>query len=139
MKKHSIKISIFYCTNSLTPAEMDQCTANNEDAEVNFLNLPCSGKVNMLYLLKAIETGHDALILITCPLGECKFIQGNIRAQKRIEAVQDLLEEAGFGRECCRYIRAEGKNKLEIVMDEIKSLINYLKEKSETGKEILIL
>ncbi|RPJ64642.1 MAG: hydrogenase iron-sulfur subunit, partial [Alphaproteobacteria bacterium] len=108
MKNQSTRISLFYCANSLTPEEISMCGDRIKDVGINSVSLPCSGKVNLLYLLKAIETGSDAVMLATCKFGECKFLQGNIRAEKRVEAVDEILYEAGLGRNHIRFLQLEG-------------------------------
>jgi coenzyme F420-reducing hydrogenase delta subunit len=121
MKNQSIKISLFYCANSLTPEEISKCGENLKDVKINAVSLPCSGKVNLLYLLKAIETGSDAVILTTCKFGECKFLQGNIRAEKRVEAVDELLYETGLGRSHTRFVQLDGINNVNHLIDEINN------------------
>ena len=37
-------------------------------------------------------------MVITCKKGECQFLEGNLRAEKRVEAVDALLEEIGLGK-----------------------------------------
>jgi F420-non-reducing hydrogenase iron-sulfur subunit len=86
------------------------------------VSLPCSGKVNLLYLLKAIETGSDAVLLATCKFGECKFLQGNIRAEKRVEAVDELLYETGIGRNHIKFVQLDGTNNVARITEEINNL-----------------
>jgi len=59
------------------------------------IRLPCSGKVEILYLLKAIEDGADGVMVIGCLEGDCHFMNGNIRAKKRLAATKQLLEKVG--------------------------------------------
>jgi coenzyme F420-reducing hydrogenase delta subunit len=108
MKDLSIKITLFYCSNSISAEEISNCTALLEDIELNTISLPCSGKMNLLYLLKTIETGSEGAVLMTCKFGECKFVQGNFRAHKRVESVDDLIFETGIGRGHVRCIQIEG-------------------------------
>jgi coenzyme F420-reducing hydrogenase delta subunit len=61
------------------------------------ISLPCSGKADLLYLLKAFETGADGLALVTCPKNECRYLEGNLRAPRRAEETNRLLEETGMG------------------------------------------
>ena len=49
------------------------------------------------YLIKAFETGADGVAIVTCPRNECRHFEGNLRAHKRAEAVESLLEEIGLG------------------------------------------
>ena len=59
------------------------------------IRLPCSGKVEILYLLRAIEDGADGVMVIGCLEGDCHFLNGNIRARKRVVATKQLLEKVG--------------------------------------------
>jgi coenzyme F420-reducing hydrogenase delta subunit len=122
MKNQSTRISLFYCANSLSPEEISSCGDRLKDVRLNSVSLPCSGKVNMLYLLKAIETGSDAVILATCKFGECKFLQGNIRAEKRVKAVDELLNETGLGRNHIRFVQLDGLKNIEHLVNEINDL-----------------
>jgi coenzyme F420-reducing hydrogenase delta subunit len=61
------------------------------------LNLPCSGKMTIPYLLKAFEKGADGVVICGCPEAECKQLEGNLRASKRAHAVEALVEEIGVG------------------------------------------
>ena len=94
----SIKISLFHCLNSISSEEIHRFSSQLEEVELNTISVPCSGKVAIEYILKSIETGSDIAIIAGCMAGECKFLQGNVRAQKRIEAMNNLLVETGYGR-----------------------------------------
>jgi coenzyme F420-reducing hydrogenase delta subunit len=122
MKNQTINISLFYCANSLSPEEISKCGEKLKGTRINSISLPCSGKVNLLYLLKSIETGSDAVILTTCKFGDCKFLQGNIRAAKRVEAVNELLNESGIGRNHIRFIQLDGVNNVDQIVNEIENL-----------------
>ena len=72
---------------------------NNElDYEVKAIPVPCSGKVDILYLTKAFETGADGVAIVICKQGECQYLEGNLRARRRAEAIDALLEEIGLGK-----------------------------------------
>lgn len=135
MNKQSIQISLFYCSNSLSDEEILSVGNRTKDVRLNSVSLPCSGKVNLLYLLKAIETGSDAVILATCKLGECKYIQGNYRAQKRIESVDELLEETGLGRGHIRCIHLNEANKSDIIVNEINTICKQLRTEIQMVQE----
>jgi F420-non-reducing hydrogenase iron-sulfur subunit len=91
------KLSIFYCSNCFEGSELDRIVRQEEGVEYTVISLPCSGKADLLYLLKAFETGTDGLALVTCPKNECRHLEGNLRAPKRAEEANGLLEEAGMG------------------------------------------
>jgi len=66
---------------------------------IRFFPLPCSGRIEPLHLMRAIESGADKVYLITCPEGSCRYREGNLRAGKRLAFAQDLIEEIGLERE----------------------------------------
>ena len=57
---------------------------------VRVLRLPCTGKIEVNHILAAFERGVDGVLVAGCLEGGCHFLEGNLRARKRIE---DLLEE----------------------------------------------
>jgi len=61
------------------------------------ISLPCSGKIDIPYLMKAFETGADGAVIVTCRITSAAPGR-NLRAQKRSEAVESLLEEIGLGK-----------------------------------------
>jgi len=62
---------------------------------VRIIRLPCTGKLDPLYVLKAFEDGADGVFVAGCLEGQCHFIDGNIRAKKRVAYVKRLLAEVG--------------------------------------------
>jgi F420-non-reducing hydrogenase iron-sulfur subunit len=68
----------------------------NYPANVKIVQLPCSGRVDMLHLLKAIEKGADGVYVAGCLEGECHFLEGNLKTRKKVEAVKKALQSAGI-------------------------------------------
>jgi coenzyme F420-reducing hydrogenase delta subunit len=52
--------------------------------------------VKDVFLLRAFEAGSDAVVVLVCPEGQCRFLEGNIRAKKRVAWVRNLLDEIGL-------------------------------------------
>ena len=127
MKNQSLRISLFYCSNALSPEDINSMSSRLEDVKIKSISLPCSGKASLLYLLKAIETDSDGIILVTCKLGECKYLQGNFRARNRIGYVDDLLSETGFGRGYARFISLEEADKLQTLQTAINDLLKTIR------------
>lgn len=68
-------------------------------ANVKVIRLPCTGKVDVEYIMKAFEQGADGVYVIACPIGNCHHERGNVRATKRVDYAKNLLDEIGLGRE----------------------------------------
>jgi F420-non-reducing hydrogenase iron-sulfur subunit len=96
MESDSIKIYLYCCSNSFDIAELER-RSSFKAGEIKGIQIPCSGKIDILYLTKAFETGADGVAIITCKQGECKYLEGNLRARKRVEAIDRLLKETGLG------------------------------------------
>ena len=127
MKNQDVRISIFYCSNTLQQNELDFLCSTAEGVKINSVSLPCSGKVNLLYLLKSIEMGSDGVLLVTCKLGECKYLQGNFRAQKRVAYVDKLLVEIGFEERHVRFVSLEADNNKDMLLSAINELAETLR------------
>jgi F420-non-reducing hydrogenase iron-sulfur subunit len=97
VNNQSLKVYLFYCSSSFDTVEPALRYSEYED-ELKAIPLPCSGKMDILYLTKAFETGADGVAIITCKQGECRYLEGDLRARKRAEAVDALLEETGLGK-----------------------------------------
>jgi len=94
-KKFKPTITVFYCINTLFE-EVSLLTGSENNYELKTVKLPCSGMVKDVFLLKAFEAGADAVVVLVCPEEQCRFVQGSIRARKRVEWVQNLLDEIGL-------------------------------------------
>ena len=68
-------------------------------ANVKFVRLPCTGKIDIRYVLEAFEQGADGVYVVACPLGNCHHVRGNERGQARMHRAARILEEIGIERE----------------------------------------
>jgi len=68
----------------------------NYPTSVKIIRVPCTGKVDALYLLKALEDGVDGVYVAGCEEGDCHFLKGNLRAKKRVAYVKSILKELGI-------------------------------------------
>jgi coenzyme F420-reducing hydrogenase delta subunit len=63
---------------------------------VRVLRLPCTGKLEVNYILAAFERGVDGVIVAGCLEGGCHFLEGNLRARRRVERARQFLSEIGL-------------------------------------------
>jgi coenzyme F420-reducing hydrogenase delta subunit len=66
-------------------------------ANVKIVKVPCTGRMDIIHMLKAFENGADGVFVAGCLEGECHFLRGNLRAKKRVAQAQALLNECGVG------------------------------------------
>ena len=63
---------------------------------VRVIKLPCTGKVDVLLLLGALEHGADGVMVAGCLEGDCHYQRGNLHARQRVERVQALIAQIGL-------------------------------------------
>jgi len=129
MNDKPVKISLFYCANSLDANALRQSL--NGGGELTAVSLPCSGKVNLLYLLKAFEKGADGVLLVTCGDGDCKFLEGNLRAGKRADAVDALIAESGLGSGRIRVVRKTRAGGIQQIVEEMNALSESIRNQRQ--------
>lgn len=89
-------------------------------SSVRVLRFPCTGKIEPNFILSAFELGADGVIVAGCLEGGCHFQEGNLRARRRVERVQQLMREAGLEPERLEMFNlssAEGTRFAEIVTE----------------------
>lgn len=87
---------------------------------VRVLRLPCTGKVEIDTMLTAFERGVDGLLVAGCLEGGCHFLEGNLRARRRVERTKVILAEIGLEPERLEMFNlssAEGARFAEIVTE----------------------
>jgi F420-non-reducing hydrogenase iron-sulfur subunit len=63
---------------------------------VRLIMMPCTGRVDVIHLLNAIEEGADGVYVAGCLEGDCHYLTGNLKARKRVGLVKKMLEELGI-------------------------------------------
>ncbi len=63
---------------------------------IKIIQVPCTGRVDIIHLLNAIEDGADGVYVAGCLEGECHYKTGNLRTRKKVEYVKRVLKEIGI-------------------------------------------
>jgi len=91
------EITVFTCIYcGYTSVDMAGTTGISYPADVKVVKLPCTGKTDVLYILKAFEQGADAVMVVACAKGTCHHLEGNLRAEKRVGRAKKILDEVGL-------------------------------------------
>jgi coenzyme F420-reducing hydrogenase delta subunit len=64
---------------------------------VKIVLIPCTGRVDVIHLLRAFEDGADGVFVAGCLEGNCHFLEGNIWAKKRVNYTKGILDAIGVG------------------------------------------
>ena len=92
---------------------------------VRVVRVPCSGRVNPLYIIKALQHGADGVLVSGCHPGDCHYISGNYYARRRFTLLKSLLEAVGIepGRVNFSWVSAaEGEKFSQVVTQVIESV-----------------
>jgi F420-non-reducing hydrogenase iron-sulfur subunit len=97
---------IAFCCNYCAYAAADLAGARRMQypPNVRVVHLPCTGKLEMEHVLEAFEKGIDGVLVAGCLEGGCHFLEGNLRAKRRIEKIRQTLDEIGVGAERLRMV-----------------------------------
>jgi coenzyme F420-reducing hydrogenase delta subunit len=121
-------LAIFYCQN--TPGATGRERQSLEEKYGNALRLfpiPCSGRLEPLHLLRALEEFCDVAYVITCPEGACRYFEGNRRAAKRVKRTQSIIASIGLEEERLGIVvRSRESQSLAVVAAEILEEISQL-------------
>jgi coenzyme F420-reducing hydrogenase delta subunit len=63
---------------------------------VRIIRVPCSGRINPAFLLRALQNGADAVLVSGCHPGDCHYISGNLAARRKFALLRELLQYAGI-------------------------------------------
>ena len=85
----------------------------------------CSGMVHPNLVIDALTKGADGVIICGCHLGDCHYLDGNVKAENRKEAIELMLEDFGIEPERFRleWISAsEGPRFAEVIREMTESV-----------------
>jgi len=97
MQRFKPKIIAFYCSNcASSAAEIANKMNLYLPDEIKLINVPCTGRIEILHLLKAFENGADGVCVFGCQEDSCQYMNGILKLKKRVEHVKKMLEEMGI-------------------------------------------
>ena len=62
---------------------------------IRIIRVPCSGRVDPLFVLKAFQEGADGVLVAGCHPGDCHYADGNYHAQRRYALMHHFLDYVG--------------------------------------------
>ncbi len=113
-----MNIAIFFCQQLDPEQDVHRRALEKElGTKIRFFPMPCSGRIEAIHLLRAVEAGADLVYLITCPEGVCRYQEGNVRAGRRLTHARRLIREIGL--EPSRLRLVVGSPPLPLRIDEL--------------------
>ncbi len=83
-----------WCT--YTAADLAGTSRLIQPANVRMIRMMCTGMVDPKYVIKALLEGADAVLISGCHPGDCHYINGNLKARRRIKLLKEILPRFGF-------------------------------------------
>jgi len=102
---------------------------------VRVIRVPCSGRINPLFVIKALQTGADGVLVSGCHPGDCHYISGNLYARRKFALLKSLLEYVGIEPERVQFSwvsAAEGVRFAEI----LEKVIDAVREVGPASKMV---
>jgi len=88
------RIIAFHCTNcASSAANIAQGKQLALPENVKVVQVPCTGRIEILHLLKPFEEGADGVYVAGCQEDSCQYISGIGKAAKRVRNVRKVLED----------------------------------------------
>ncbi len=92
---------------------------------VRVIRVPCSGRINPLFIVKALQSGMDGVLVSGCHPGDCHYISGNLYARRKFALMKSLLEYVGIEPERVHFAwvsAAEGIRFAELLLGVIETV-----------------
>ena len=105
-------------------------------ANVKIIRMMCSGMVDPKYVVKAFLEGADGVLIGGCWPGDCHYINGNLKARRRVALLHEVIDQVGIDRErlWLRWVAASEGNMFSEIVEEMTGKLrdmgpNPLREK----------
>ena len=96
MEKWEPKIVVFLCNwRSYAGADLAGVGRIQYPHNIRIIRVPCSGRINPLYIVKALQSGADGVLVSGCHPGDCHYVSGNLYARRKFALLKSFLEYAG--------------------------------------------
>lgn len=101
---------------------------------VRIVRVPCSGRVDPLFVARALKEGADGILVLGCHPGDCHYSDGNFVARRRFAIMQELLFFLGFERERVRldWVSASEGARFARVVTQFTEQVRQLGARSPT-------
>ena len=85
---------VAFCCNwcSYAGADLAGSARLSYPANVKIIRVPCSCRVNPMFILKAFQQGADGVILCGCHPGDCHYVTGNYYTRRRMSLLFSFLK-----------------------------------------------
>jgi coenzyme F420-reducing hydrogenase delta subunit len=98
------KIALFQCKWCLYSQPDQNWVDNDLPSSMYLVKLPCTGRINPLYILNAAQGGADGIVISGCLPEKCHYKEGNLSALRHHEEFLNFLDYIGYERSRVRFV-----------------------------------
>lgn len=105
---------------------------------IRVIRVPCSGRINPFYIVKALQNGADGVLVSGCHPGDCHYISGNLVARRKFALLKSFLEYIGIegGRVQFSWVSAAEGSRFAQIVEKVVNEIKELGPVKKIVKEI---
>jgi coenzyme F420-reducing hydrogenase delta subunit len=118
-----VGILCYWC--SYAGADLAGSSRLNYPANVRIVRVPCSGRADPLFVLRAFARGADGVIVAGCHPGDCHYAEGNYYARRRMSLLKRLVEYVGIPKERFKALwvsASEGKEFAHVIAEMVEEI-----------------
>jgi F420-non-reducing hydrogenase iron-sulfur subunit len=95
---------VAFCCNwcSYAGADLAGTSRIQYSPNIRVIRVMCSGRVNPLFVIRALSIGADGVLVLGCHPGDCHYIEGNYKTMRRIPLLKKMLKQLGIEEERVR-------------------------------------
>jgi coenzyme F420-reducing hydrogenase delta subunit len=133
------KIVAFLCNwCSYAGADLAGVSRMQYPPNIRVVRVPCSGRINPLFILAALQNGADGVLVSGCHPGDCHYLSGNLVARRKFNTVKDLLSYVGIepGRVQFSWVSASEGGRFSDLVRQVSEDVKRLGPQRRLAKEI---
>ena len=134
----AVKIVAFLCNwCSYAGADLAGVSRIQYPADVRVIRVPCSGRVDPLYIIKALQEGADGVLVSGCHPGDCHYISGNLVARRKFAMLKSFLEYVGIEPERVQFswVSASEGGRFAALIEKVVNDVRKLDRTKKMAKE----
>jgi len=133
------KIIAFLCNwCSYAGADLAGTSRIQYSPSIRIIRVPCSGRIDPLFILASLQKGADGVLVSGCHPGECHYLTGNYSARRKFALLKNLLEHVGIeeGRVQFSWVSASEGVRFAKVVEEVTACIRALGPANKLIKKV---
>ena len=93
---------------------------------IRIIRVPCSGRINPIYIINALMDGADGVMVSGCHPGDCHYLAGNLFARRRFTVLKKMLTTVGIEEDRVQFTwvsASEGNRFAEVVREVTEKVV----------------